>query len=141
TLLPKNRHIRFNVGYSPERYSGPAFTNYHNGGNEFMLLGNLKSRADDYRFGADGSIGPVNLSFLQGFRRFRDDSFIDLGVTPGINRNTTVASMTSFDRNEPARGSVNYTRFSAQTTIAKRFDITGRVIYSKAEQNYGFVES
>jgi len=141
TLLPKNRHIRFNVGYSPERYSGPAFTNYHNGGNEFMLLGNLKSRADDYRFGADGRIGPVNLSFLQGFRRFRDDSFIDLGVTPGINRNTTVASMTSFDRNEPARGSVNYTRFSAQTTIAKRFDITGRVIYSKAEQNYGFVES
>jgi hypothetical protein len=141
TLLPKNRHIRFNVGYSPERYNGPAFTNYHSGGNEFMLLQNLRSRADDYRFGADGSIGPVNISFLQGFRRFRDDSTIDLGVTPGINRNTTVASLTSFNRDEPARGSVNYTRLSAQTTIAKRFDITGRLIYSKAKQNYGFVES
>src|ERR1041384_1796159 len=35
TLLPKNRWIRFNVGYSPERYSGPAFTNYHVGGHEF----------------------------------------------------------------------------------------------------------
>ncbi len=107
TLLPKNRRIRFNVGYSPERYSGPAFTNYHSGGNEFMLLSELRSRASDFRVGADGKLGPLNFSFLQGFRRFRDDSSIDLGATPGINLNPTAPSLTSFDRNEPARGSVN----------------------------------
>ena len=49
--------------------------------------------------------------------------------------------MTSFDRNEPARGSVNYTRFSLQTLVAKKLDVTGRIIYSKAEQNYSFSES
>jgi hypothetical protein len=141
TLLPKNRHIRFNVGYSPERYSGPALTNYHVGGNEFIMLQEVRSRADDFRFGADGSIGPVNLSFLQGFRRFRDDSVIDLGVTPGINLNPSAASLTSFNRDEPARGTVNYTRFSAQTTVAKRLDITGRLIYSKSDQNYFFAEN
>jgi hypothetical protein len=141
TLLPKNRFIRFNVGYSPERYSGPAFTNYHVGGNEFMLLSELRSRANDFRVGADGKLGPLNFSILQGFRRFRDDSVIDLGVTPAINVNPTAATLTSFDRNEPARGSVNYTRFSLQTLVAKRLDITGRIIYSKAEQNYSFLES
>ena len=141
TLLPKNERIRFNVGYSPERYSGPAFTNYHSGGNEFMLLSQLRSRANDFRVGADGKLGPLNFSFLQGFRRFRDDSVIDLGATPGINLNPTAASLTSFDRNEPARGSVNYTRFSLQTLVAKKLDITGRIIYSKAEQNYSFLES
>jgi len=141
TLLPKNRHIRFNIGYSPERYSGPAFTNYHSGGNEFMLLSELRSRANDFRVGADGKLGPLNFSFLQGFRRFRDDSSIDLGATPGINLNPTAPSLTSFDRNEPARGSVNYTRFSLQTLIAKKLDVTGRIIYSKAEQNYLFAES
>jgi hypothetical protein len=141
TLLPKNRFIRFNVGYSPERYSGPAFTNYHVGGNEFNLLSELKSRANDFRVGADGKLGPLNFSILQGFRRFRDDSAIDLGVTPAINVNPTAATLTSFDRNEPARGSVNYTRFSLQTLVAKRLDITGRIIYSKAEQNYSFLES
>ena len=141
TLLPKNRWIRFNVGYSPERYSGPAFTNYHVGGNDFMLLSQLRSRADDFRVGADGKLGPLNFSFLQGFRRFRDDSVIDLGVTPGINLNPTAASLTSFDRNEPARGSVNYTRFSAQTLVARKLDITGRIIYSKANQNYFSLES
>ena len=141
TLLPKNERIRFNIGYSPERYSGPAFTNYHVGGNEFNLLSQLESRADDYRVGADGRVGPLNFSFLQGFRRFREDSVIDLGPTPGINLNPTVANLTSFDRNEPARGSVNYTRFSLQTLVAKQLDITGRIIYSNAKQNYGFFES
>jgi hypothetical protein len=141
TLLPKNRRIRFNIGYSPERYSGPAFTNYHAGGNEFILLSQLRSRANDFRAGADGKLGPLNFSFLQGFRRFRDDSSIDLGATPGTNLNPTAPSLTSFDRNEPARGSVNYTRLSLQTLVARKLDITGRIIYSKAEQNYASLES
>ncbi len=141
TILPKNERIRFNVGYSPERYNGPAFTNYHSGGNEFNLLSNLRSRANDFRVGADGRIGGVNFSFLQGFRRFRDDSSIDSGVNPGINVNPTAANLTTFHRNEPARGSVNYTRFSLQTLIAGKLDITGRIIYSKAKQTYDFAEN
>ena len=85
TLLPKHDRIRFNVGYSPERLSGPAFTNYHAGGNEFNFQSELVSRANDFRVGADGKLGPVDFSFLQGFRRFREDSFINVGPTPGIN--------------------------------------------------------
>ena len=141
TILPKDERIRFNVGYSPERYSGPAFINYHVGGNEFIMLSEIRSRANDFRFGADGKVGSINLSFLQGFRRFRDDTVIDLGVTPGINLNPAAARLTSFERNEPARGSVNYTRFSLQTLVARKLDITGRIIYSKAEQNYSLIES
>jgi hypothetical protein len=140
-LLPKNRHIRFNLGYSPERYSGPAFTNYHSGGNEFNFLSQLHSRANDFRLGADGNAGPVDFSFLQGFRFFRDDSFIDLGPTPGINLNPAVASLTSFKRTEPTRGEVDYTRFSAHTLVAKRLDITGRIVYSKSTSRFSTIES
>ena len=141
TIMPKNERIRFNVGYSPERFHGPAFVNYHVGGNEFNLLSEVKSKAHDFRVGADGRVGPVNFSFLQGFRRFRDDTFIDSGVNSGINVNPAAANLTSFDRNEPARGSVNYTRLSLQTLIARKLDVTGRIIYSKSEQNYSFVEN
>lgn len=140
TILPKNERIRFNVGYSPERYSGPAFTNYHVGGNEFLLLSELRSRADDYRFGADGKLGPIDFSVLQGFRRFRDDGFIDVGRTLGINVNPTTASLNSFHRDEPTRGKVNYTRVSLHTLIAQRLDITARYIYSKATSNSVFSE-
>ncbi len=140
TLLPKNDKIRFNVGFSPERYNGPAFTTYHIGGNEFNLLSNLKSRSNDFRVGAEGRVGPIDFSFMQGFRRFRDDSFINLGNTPGINPNPTVASLTSFQHNEPTRGSVDYTRFSMHSLVAKKLDITGRIIYSKATSNSVFLE-
>jgi len=141
TLLPKNETIRFNLGYSPERYSGPAFTNYHLGGNEFNLLSNLRSRANDFRVGADGKLGPIDFSFLQGFRRFRDDSFISLGPTSGINLNPAVASFTSFSRNEPAHGSVNYTRLSLHSLVAKKLDVTGRIVYSKSTSNFAFIEN
>jgi hypothetical protein len=139
TILPKNEKIRFNVGYSPERYSGPAFTTYHYAGNEFLLLSQLKSRANDFRVGADGKLGPIDFSFLQGFRRFRDDSFIDLGK--GINANPAVAQLTSFNRQEPARGSVNYTQFSVHSLVAKKLDITARITHSSAASNSVFVEN
>jgi hypothetical protein len=141
TLLPKNRFIRFSVGYSPERYSGPAFTNYHSGGNEFNFLSQLRSRANDFRLGADGKAGPIDFSFLQGFRFFRDDSFINLGPTPGINLNPAVASLTSFNRTEPAHGEVDYTRFSAHTLVARKLDITGRIVHSNATSNFAFIEN
>jgi hypothetical protein len=141
TILPKNRIIRFNLGYSPERFSGPAFTNYHFGGGELNFVSNLRSRADDFRVGADGTVGPIDYSFLQGFRRFRDDSFVSLGPTPGINVNPAAARLTSFNRNEPTRGSINYTRFSAHTLVAKKLDITGRIVYSKADTSFAFIES
>lgn len=119
TILPKNEMIRFTVGYSPERYSGPAYTTYHQGGNEFMLLQNLKSRSNDFRLGADGKVGPIDFSFQQGFRRFRDDSSINLGATRGVNLNPAVASFTTFNRTEPTRTSVNYTTFSVHSLVAK----------------------
>jgi hypothetical protein len=141
TLLPKNRLIRFTVGYSPERSSGPAFTNYHVGGNDFNPASQIRWQANDFRVGADGTVGPIDYSFLQGFRRFRDDSFISLGPTPGINLNPAVFSFTNYHRNEPVRGSVNFTRFSAHTLVAKKLDITGRVVYSKSTSNFTFLEN
>ena len=136
TLLPKNEKIRFNVGYSPERYSGPAGTDEHVGGNDFSFQSQLRSRANDFRFGADGKVGPIDFSFLQGFRRFRDDSVIHLGPTPGINLNPTAASLRTYTRDEPTRGNINYTRFSAHTLVAKKLDITGRIVYSKATSDF-----
>jgi len=140
TILPKNEKIRFNVGYSPERFSGPQFTNYHVGGNDFNLVNNLNSRANDFRFGADGKLGPIDYSFLQGFRNFRDDSFINQ-ASPPINLNPAAAFLTTYHRDEPSRGDVNFTRFSLHSLVAQQLDITARIIYSKATQSYNFVEN
>ena len=141
TILPKNEKIRFNVGYSPERYSGPFFSNYHNGGNDYWLLSNAKSRANDFRFGADGKLGPIDWTFVQGFRRFRDDSTVTGAF--GLNRNTasSVSQLPVFNRQEPTRGKVDFTRASIHTLIAKKLDITGRIVYSHSTSNSLYIET
>ena len=141
TILPKNEMIRFNVGYSPERYEGPSYTNYHNGGNDFWLLNNMKSKADDWRFGADGKFSGVDWTFVQGLRRFRDDSVIPAGVGLNVNTATSVAQLTSFLRQEPTRGSVDYTRVSIHSLVNNKLDITGRGIYSRSSMNATYLES
>jgi hypothetical protein len=145
TLLPKNDWIRFNIGYSPEHYSGPFFTNYHQGGNEFQAMVDSSTRANDLRLGAEGTIGKVDWTFLHGIRWFKEDSAVAT-VPAYINPNnltnsSAVARFTSFHREEPTRGRVDFTRLSAHTFLAQRFDITGRFIYSKATSNSIFLEN
>jgi len=139
TLLPKNETIKFYIGYSPERYDGPATHMYHSGGNEFFLPVDLRSRSNDFRLGADAKLGPVDFSFMQGFRRFRDDSTVVGGL--GLNQNANTAQITSFTRNDPVRGSVDYTRFSVHTLVAQKLDLTGRILYSNSESDSNFVEN
>ena len=140
TILPKNEWIRLNLGYSPEHYSGEYFTNYHQGGNEFQALVNSRTRANDWRFGAEGTIGKVDWTLLHGIRWYKDDSAIDT-IPAYLNPNpTNIARFTSFHREEPTRGRVDFTRLSLHTLLAKRFDITGRFIYSKATANSIFLE-
>jgi hypothetical protein len=141
-ILPKNERIRFNVGFSPSRVSGPAFTTWHYGGDDFMLLSNLKSRSNDFRVGADWRLGPIDFSFLQGFRRYKEDSSIDnQGVNLGVNPAASNFSLNGIRRDQPIRGDVNYSRFSGHTLLAKRLDITGRLIYSDATTNFTWVET
>jgi len=144
-LLPKDKWIRFNIGYSPEHYSGPYFTNYHQGGNEFQAMVDSRTRANDLRLGAEGTIGKVDWTILHGIRWFKEDSAIAT-VPAYINPNnltnsSAVARFTSFHREEPTRGRVDFTRLSAHTFLAKRFDITGRFMYSKATANSVFLEA
>ena len=141
TILPKNETIKFFVGFSPERYNGPAFTTNRGGGNEYLVPIELRSRANDFRVGADAKVGPIDLSFMQGFRRSRDDSFAVSAIGLNQNPGSSVAQLTSFTRDEPTRGSVDYTRFSIHTLVAKKLDLTGRIVHSRATSNFAFFET
>ncbi len=142
TLLPKNEKLKIYLGYSPARTTGPAYTTWHFGGDDFMLLSQSKWRSNDFRVGADWKLGPVSFSFLQGFRRFNDDTSIDnQGVNLGVNPALTNFYLRSFNRTAPTSGKVDFSRFSAHTLIAKRLDITGRIIYSNATTEFSNIET
>ena len=141
TLLPKNNRVRFNLGYSPERYSGPAYTSWHYGGDDFQLLTQSKSRSNDFRIGADWRLGPFDFALLQGMRHFSDDTSVNNQyLNVGANPTASTTLLTSISRLAPVRGTVNSTRFSVHTTLAKRLDMTGRFVYSMARTNLSEVE-
>lgn len=144
TLLPKNERFSFTVGYSPETYKGLTYTTYHAFGGEFYSPINADSHANDFRVGANWKLGPVDFSFLQGFRRFTDDSSLNFSGTLTnylATTTTNVATINSWSRTQPVRGSTDYSRFSAHTLLAKKVDLSGRFIYSNSDIDFTFNET
>jgi hypothetical protein len=154
TMLPQNRRIRFNAGYSMTRNSGPAVTTYDYARDEFPVFAPTRVRADDYRVGVDAKLSVFDLSFQQGFRYFKEDTTylvsslsgaanpaeLTSAAIPGNNpANTSVIE--SLHRDLPTRGRIPYTRFSLHTLLAKRLDITGRFIYQSATTRYSLFET
>jgi hypothetical protein len=142
TILPKNDRVKFNVGFSPTRLRGPAYTMYRNGGDEFLALSQIESRANDFRLGADWKLGPFDFNFMQGFRRFTDESFINnQGTNLGNNPTASNAILTRLERTNPVKGKVDYTRFGVHTLVARRLDLTGRFLYSTATNEFNFLDT
>lgn len=144
TILPKNERINFTLGFSPERYQGTTFTTYHAGGGEFLLPTRADSRANDFRVGANWKLGPVDFAFLQGFRKFTDDSNINASGAAAnylATSTTNLPVLNTFLRQQPVKGTTDYTRFNVHTFLAKKVDITGRFVYSDSNTNFNFLEA
>ena len=144
TILPKNERFSFNVGYSPETYKGLTYTTYHAFGGEFLSPTTADSHANDFRVGANWKLGPVDFSFLQGFRRFTDDSSLNFSGTQKnylATTTTNIAQVNTWARTQPVRGSTDYTRFSAHTLLGKKVDISGRFIYTNSNIDFTFNET
>jgi hypothetical protein len=141
TLLPQNEHFKLNLGYSLSRNSGPAVTTYDYQRDEFPVLAPSRYAADDYRIGFDAKVWKVDLSFLQGWRFFKDDTtYLIDQLQPG-NNTTNTSALNSYQRELPTRGDTPYTRLSLHTFLANRLDITGRYIYANTTSRFSMFET
>ena len=128
TLLPQNEHFRVNLGYSLDRNTGPAVTTYDYQRDEFPVLAPTRYGADDYRVGFDAKVWKFDLSFMQGWRFFRDDSTYVTDKFQAGNNPTNTSVLKSYSRDLPTRGTSPNTRFSLHTSIANRFEFTSRIV-------------
>ena len=140
TILPQNDRIRFNLGYSLDRGSGDSLTTYDYSRDEFPVLSPQRTESNEYRFGVDGKVWNIDLSFLQGFRYFKEDSTYNITGRNVGNNPTNTSVLDTFHRDLPTRGSVPYTLFNIHTFIAKRVDIAGRFVYQSATTHFGLSE-
>jgi hypothetical protein len=139
-LLPTNRRVRFNLGYSGDRESGPGTITYDFQRDEFQIGSNYKTRANEFRAGVEGRVGGINLGFLQGFRWYRNDSTFTSGFNRG-NNTTNASILSSLQRDQPMRGRAAFTRLSATTTVDKKVDITARYTFTTARTHFLDVET
>lgn len=153
-LLPRNRHLNFNLGYSFDRNSGDGLTtfSYSNltasrgsaltvrGGDEYAVRRATRTRADEYRAGIEGRIGKLDLGFLQGIRSYKDDSRDFIDFTNQGNNTANTAVLFAFQRDMPVRGRAYFTRLNAHTLIARRLDMTARYTYTRARTRFEVTE-
>jgi hypothetical protein len=134
-LLPTNRRVRFNLGYSGDRERGPGTTTVSLQADQYQLDSTFRTRADEVRAGVEGRVGGVNLGFLQGFRWYRNDSSFASGFNRGTNL-TNSAVLNAFRREQPMRGRAAFTRLTATTTLAKKVDLTARYTFTRARTHF-----
>jgi hypothetical protein len=141
TLWPASQKFRLNLGYSLDFNSGPSLSTSRYSSDEFPVLAPVRVAAHDYRIGFDSKLWVFDISFLQGWRTFKEDTtyFIN-GQQPGFNTtNNTVID--TYQRDVPTRGRLPYTRFSVHTLLAKRLDFTGRYIYTSGTTHYNYFDN
>ena len=141
TILPQNEKIRFNLGYSLDRNSGPSVTTYDYQRDEYPILSPVRWASDEYRVGVDAKLWVFDLSFMQGWRFFKDDTTYNVAM-PNIGNNlTNTAVLNTFHRDLPTRGETPFTRLSLHTLIKKKLDFTGRYIYTGGHTDYTLLET
>lgn len=141
TLWPAYQKFRLNLGYSLAINSGPAVTTSRYSSDEFPVLASVRVAAHDYRIGFDSKLWFFDLSFMQGWRFFKEDTpyFIDEQQVGNNPTNTTVID--TYHRDIPIRGKMPYTRFSLHTLLARRLDFTGRYIYASGTTDYTYFDN
>ena len=141
-LLPQNRNIRFNVGYTLDRYRGPGSSSLNYARDDFQIgLDPWRSRSDEVRGGFEARLGRLDLAFTQGYRYYRDDSTYVSGFNIGnAGPPGNTSALTSYYRSAPMRGRAWYSRVSAHTQLGNKFDITARYIYTNSKSRFTFTE-
>lgn len=141
TILPQNEKLKFNLGYSLDRNSGPSVSTIRFNGDEYPAAVPVRMSADEYRVGVDTKLWVFDLSFMQGWRFFKEDNEYLIAVPNAGNNLTNTAKISDFYRNAPTRGETPFIRFSLHTLIKKKLDFTGRYVYTSGSTNYTFFQN
>ncbi|HMA18347.1 MAG TPA: hypothetical protein VKS03_07905 [Thermoanaerobaculia bacterium] len=140
------------VGYTLNRFDGPARTTYVVGGDEFRLASDLEDTEQEARVGVAFHAGDFAGRVVQGWRQFRETERLTLASGEGAGNNAgpvlgTPVSLTDFQRdsrvkiNVPVttaflvgrfanrvKVSAGYLRANSDTSASETEDLTGNLV-------------
>jgi len=140
------------VGYSLNRYEGPARTTYDVGGDEFRLASDLEDTEQEARVGFAFRAGGFSGRVVQGWRQFRETEHLKLAPGEGSGNNIppllgTPVTLTDFERDSRVKVNVpvttayvvgrfagrvkvsaGYVRANGDTEASETEDLTGNLV-------------
>lgn len=140
------------VGYSLNRYEGPARTTYDVGGDEFRLASDLEDTEQEARIGVAFRTENISGRIVQGWRQFKETERLTLAPGEGAGNNAgpvlgTPVSITDFERDSRVKTNVpvttafltgrfagrvriaaGYLRANSETQAAETEDLTGNLV-------------
>jgi hypothetical protein len=92
-------------GYTYNKYTGPSTSTVHVGQDEFRLNQSFYSWDEQPRVGFNFATGPVNVNFMQGWRRYHEETTSVLTPGAGAGNGTTPIlgqqqTLISYSRNQ-----------------------------------------
>ncbi len=75
------------VGYTSNTLSGPGYTTYHFGQDEFQLAQDLRSNDQEFRVGAAFNAGFISGEVVQGWRKYHETENLTLAPFAGNGNN------------------------------------------------------
>lgn len=141
-LLPTRRDFRFNFGYTFDRYDGEGGSSLSYARDDFQLArAPWQSRSNEVRGGVEARVGKLDLAFTQGYRWYRDESAFVSGPNIGnAGPPGNTSRLDAYFRAQPTVGRAWYTRVSAHTQLADRFDVTARYVHTNSRTRFTFLE-
>jgi hypothetical protein len=126
------------IGYSLNRYDGPARTTYTVGGDEFRLASDLEDTEQEVRVGVAFHAGDFSGRFVQGWRQFRETERLSLAPGEGTGNNIppvlgTPVSLSDFERDTRVKTNVPVTTAFVNGRFAGRVKVSAGYIRANGE--------
>lgn len=133
------------VGYTSNSLSGPGYTTYHFGQDEFQLSQNLRSTDQEFRVGAAFNAGLVSGEVIQGWRKYHETEDLTLAPFAGPGNNTTPVLGKSVTANTLTRSSTTDVNVPVTSAFVRGFalpnlQISGFYVRSNATGDDGTKE-
>lgn len=126
------------VGYSFNRYEGPARTTYDVGGDEFRLASDLEDTEQEARVGFAFRAGGFSGRVVQGWRQFRETEHLTLAPGEGAGNNIppvlgTPVTLTDFQRDSRVKTNVPVTTAFVVGRFADRIKVSAGYVRANSE--------
>jgi len=142
TLTPKDLP-KFSFSYRRQWQNGDATITREIFQDEFQLFYPVHKLTNDYKFGLDYSIGPVDLSIEQELRLFNDkiSYFLPAPSAGGQFGSRAATELDAYDWHQSETLTIPITTVKLHSYLLDRVELNLGYIFSKSDLDYSFANS